>query len=283
MNGMPPPDARPTDDPAGPVFVAGCPRSGTTALSWAIAAHPGYHTSAEMHFFYYLLREAEDNSLKRVFSHSSGDASWLGKWQVPFEQFLSYVGVGLDRMIRDKVGGMQWVDGSPENVIVGEALLTMFPRAQMFVAVRDPRTVCLSMLNSGFSQVWANDLDAAIFEWTYYARATLRLVSACPDRVLIVRQEDMRLRSAAVARAIADRLGLATPEPIAQYLSTRTINSSFDKRTYAPNSPFRSAETAFAPDRFLALHGERIIGETADLARQFGYLPGEHADNRATA
>jgi hypothetical protein len=40
---------------AGPVFVAGCPRSGTSALSWAIAAHPLYWTSSETHFFYYLL------------------------------------------------------------------------------------------------------------------------------------------------------------------------------------------------------------------------------------
>ena len=268
------------NDPVGPVFVAGCPRSGTTALSWAIAAHPGYHTSAETHFFYYLLREADDNSLKRVYGHSSGGGSWLKKWEVPFESFLSYIGVGLDRMIRDRVGGLQWVDGSPENVIVGEELLTMFPRAHMFVAVRDPRAVCLSMLNSGFSQAWANDLDAAIFEWKYYARATLQLAAACPDRVLIVKQEDMRPRAAAVAAAIAERLSLGTLEPIARYLSTRTINSSFDKRTYAPNSPFRQAETAFAPDQFMSRHGEEIIRETADLAGQFGYFPEHHGVKR---
>jgi hypothetical protein len=268
------------NEPVGPVFVAGCPRSGTTALSWAIASHPGYHTSAETHFFYYLLREAEDNSLTRVFNHSSGAGSWLKKWEVPFGEFLTYLGTGLDRMIRDRIGGLQWVDGSPENVIVGEPLLTMFPRAHMFVAVRDPRAVCLSMLNSGFAPVWARDLDAAIHEWQYYARATLRLAAACPDRVLIVKQEDMRRRSAAVAAAIAERLGLAAPEPIAKYLSTRTINSSFDKSTYAPNSPFRSAETAFAPDQFMSRHGDRIVSETAELARQFGYFAEEVGEVR---
>jgi hypothetical protein len=269
--------------PAGPVFVAGCPRSGTTALSWAIAALPGYHTSAEMHFFYYLLREADDHSLSRVFSHSSGAGSWFRKWEVPFEAFLSYLGVGFDRMIRDSVGDMQWIDGSPENVIVGEALLTMFPRAHMFVAVRDPRSVCLSMLNSGFAQPWARDLDAAIFEWTYYARATLQLAAARPDRVLIVKQEDMRARSEAVAADIAARLNLDTPGPIGDYLRTRTINSSFDKRTYAPNSPFRSAEAAFPADRFMAEHGERVMRDTAELAARFGYFAEHGADSAAAA
>lgn len=259
-------------DAVGPVFVAGCPRSGTTALSWAIAAHPGYHTSAETHFFYYLLREAEDNSLQRVYGRSSVGVSWLNKWDVPFEAFLSYIGLGLDRMIRDKVGGLQWIDGSPENVVVGDALLTMFPSAHMFVAVRDPRAVCLSMLNSGFAQPWARDIAAAIFEWKYYAEAALRLVAVRPERALVVRQEDMRRRSAAVAAAVSERLRLNAPERVANYLSTRTINSSFDKRTYAPHSPYRTADTKFTADEFMSLYGERIVAETGELARQFGYF-----------
>lgn len=260
------------NEAVGPVFVAGCPRSGTKALSWAIAAHPGYHTSAEIHLFYYLLHGSDDNSPKRVYDHSSGDGSWLKKFDVSYEEFLVYMGQGLDRMIRDRVGGLQWVDGSPENVMVGQALLTMFPRAQMFVAVRDPRSVCLSMLNSGFAPAWARDLEAAIHAWRDYARATAELAATCPDRVLIVKQEDMRHRSAAVAAAIGERLGLSKPEAIAKYLSTTTINSSFDKRTYAVNSPFRSQhEIAFPPEQFIGQHGDYILRATADLAAQFGY------------
>lgn len=261
------------DDAVGPVFVAGCPRSGTKALSWAIAAHPGYHTSAEIHLFYFLLREVGENNPRLVYEHSSGDGSWLKKWGVGYEEFLAYLGRGLDRMIRDKVGGLQWIDGSPENVMVGRQLLTMFPRAHMFVAVRDPRSVCLSMLNSGFAPEWARDLDAAIQAWRDYARVSAELAAACPERVLIVKQEDMRQRSAAVAGAIGERLRLARPEAVANYLGTTTINSSFDKRTYAPNSPFRSQqEIAFPPDEFIGQHGDYIIRATADLAERFGYF-----------
>jgi hypothetical protein len=260
-------------DAVGPVFVAGCPRSGTTALSWAIAAHPGYHTSAETHFFYYLLRETDDNSLERVFSQSSGGGSWLKKFEVDFEQFLFYTGVGLDRMMRDKTGGQQWVDGSPENVIVGQRLLAMFPGAHMFVAMRDPRSVCLSMLNSGFAPAWARDLDAAIREWRYYARAALELAAFCPDRVLIVKQEDMRHRSAEIVAAIAERLRLGNPEAVSRFLSTTTINSSFDKKTYADDSPFRSQHAVpFPREEFMSRHGEYIMQATSELAGQFGYV-----------
>lgn len=261
------------NDAVGPVFVAGCPRSGTKALSWAIAAHPGYHTSAEMHFFYYLLREDDENSLKRSYGHSSAPGSWLHKFDVGYDEFLAYLGQGFDRMIRDKVGGKQWVDGSPENVLVGRTLLAMFPGAHMFIAVRDPRLVCLSMLNSGFAPEWARDLDAAIRVWRSYIRAGIELAAACPDRVLIVRQEDMRRRSGAVAAAIGERLRLDRPETLEKFLSTTTINSSFDKRTYAPTSPFRNQQDVpFPPDQFMARHEDYIRQATADLAAPFGFF-----------
>ena len=258
----------------GPIFVAGCPRSGTKALSWAIAAHPGYHTSAEAHLFYFLLRENEDNSLRRVYGLSAVTGSWLERYEVGYEEVLYHLGLGLDRMMRRGSGAAQWIDGSPENVLVGPALLAMFPTAHMFVAIRDPRFVCLSMLNSGFTSPWARDLDAAIREWRDYARAAARLATLCPDRVLLVKQEDMRHRSGAVAAAIGERLALSRPETIADFLSTTTINSSFDKQTYADDSPFRAQrEVAFPREEFLTRHGDYIMAAVGDVAAQFGYGP----------
>jgi hypothetical protein len=257
----------------GPVFVAGCPRSGTTALSWAIASHPGYFTSAETHFFYYMLRETEDNSLQRVFDISSGDGSWLKKYNIGFDEFLAYLGSGFDKMMRERLGGMQWVDGSPENVIVCDRLLAMFPTAHMFVLMRDPRAVCVSMLNSGFAPPWAGDLDAAINEWCYYARIAGAVAMAFPERVLIIKQEDMRQSAASVATVIGERLRLSRPETIAAFLNTTTVNSSFDRKTYAVDSPLRTPHaSAFPREGFMEKHGSYIMRATADLAEQFGYF-----------
>jgi hypothetical protein len=280
----------------GPVFVAGCPRSGTSALSWAIAAHPGYWTSAETHFFYYLLRNGVP-TLNEAFELSSEPGQWLHKhgvdqatfmsylgdltsaqsalpllYEIDYGVFLEYIGHGFSRMMRAHSGGLQWVDGSPENSLVGELLLQMFPEASIFILVRDPRAVCFSMLTSGFRAPWASDLDAAIREWTHYARAGKALAAAHPDRVIEIRQEDMRAKPDAVAGLIADRLGLDEPERVAEFLATRTVNSSLDRATYAAESPFALApETGLSRDEFLARHEAAIMRGTAALARDYGY------------
>jgi len=257
--------------PAGPVFVAGCPRSGTSALSWAIAAHPGYWTSAETHFFYYLLRN-DAEAIRQGYTRSSGGGQWLDKHGVAFAEFLAYLGVGFDQMMRRQSGGHDWIDGSPENALVGEALLQMFPTASIFVVVRDPRAVCVSMMTSGFAAPWAKDLDAAIKEWRYYARAGRELAAAYPDRVLEVQQERMRRDSDQIALEIAGRLDLTAPEMVAKFLGKNTINSSFDRNSYAQESPFRDASViTISRDEFFAKYGGYILQETGYLAAHYSY------------
>jgi len=258
-------------DVVGPVFVAGCPRSGTSALSWAVAAHPLYWTSVETHFFYYLLRET---FLKDVHARSSEAGSWLNSHHVSHEEFLQHMGVGLDRMMRSRSGGLQWVDGSPENLLVGEELLTMFPNAQLLNVVRAPEPVCLSMLMSGFAEDWAADIDAAIRTWCHYAQTGLRLVRTCPDRVLQVRQEDMLQTPRTIAVRLGERLQLDVIDSIAAFLAAERVNSSFDRASFVDNSPFRDRMSQLTdPAEFRLRFAARIAEETTDLADALGYGP----------
>ncbi len=256
---------------AGPVFVVGCPRSGTSALSWAIAAQPGYWTSAETHFFYYLLRETAP-SIASAFKASAETGSWLEKHGVSYREFLQHVGHGLDRLMLSRSDGMQWIDGSPENALVAEELLAMFPTAQMFCVVRNPHAVCRSMLVSGFATPWASDIDEAISTWSHYARAALALTAEHAGRVTRIRQEDMQSAPLAVASAIAGRLRLADASAIGDFLATRRVNSSFDKSGYAPGGPQREAvSNALSPEAFEASYGDKLRAATATLAEELGY------------
>jgi hypothetical protein len=235
-----------------------------------VAAHPGYWTSAETHFFYYLLRRewADD-----AYAKSSRDGSWLAAHTVSADEFLSHIGVGLDRLMRSRSDGLQWVDGSPENVLVGRPLLRMYPQAHLFHVVRNPLAVCRSMLTSGFAEPWASDLEEAIRTWKHYVSAGLELTEALPDRVTQIRQEDMRADSAAVSAEIGRRLGLSEVDGIAAFLANVTINSSADKTSYIEDSPFRQAATLDVdPETFQALHGDHIRAETAELAARCGYI-----------
>jgi Sulfotransferase family len=254
----------------GPVFVVGCPRSGTSALSWALAAHPDYWTSVETHFFYYLLR---DNWLGNAFSGGSSAGSWLDVHAVSNDEFLAHAGIGFDRLMRSRSCGLNWVDSSPENLMVASPLLRMFPDGQLFHVVRNPQSVCLSMLSSGFAEPWARDLGAAIDTWKHYVSTGMRLGREFPNQVMQLRQEDMRSAAAETADAIGRRLGLEDVEPIAGFLAHEKINSSFDKSSYSDVSPFRDvAAPRLDPDEFHASHGARIWEETSMLASQCGYV-----------
>jgi len=250
--------------------VAGCPRSGTSALSWALAAHPAYWTSVETHFFYYLLR---DDWAESAYARSSGEGSWIAAHAVSGDEFLCQIGVGLDRLMRSRADGRTWVDGSPENLLVGQALLRMYPQAHMFHVVRDPYDVCLSMLTSGFDELWASELDEAIRVWKHYAAAGLELAEAFPGRVTRIHQEDMRADAAGVAAEVGRQLGLSDVDAIAAFLANETINSSADKTSYVELSPFRQAATAaMDPGTFQVLNGSYIRAATAALAARYGYV-----------
>jgi hypothetical protein len=248
----------------------GCPRSGTSALSWALAAHPEYWTSVETHFFYYLLR---DNWLGHTWSASVAPGSWLDVHGVSQDEFVAQVGLGFDRMIRSRSCGRHWVDSSPENLLVADTLLRMFVDCHILHVVRSPQSVCLSMLASGFSEPWSRDLGAAIETWKHYVSKGLRLVRDYPDRVTQLRQEDMRSTPEEAALEIGRRLHLEDVRPIAAFLSQERINSSFDKTSYSDASPFRDNEIlCLDPEEFHAAHGARIWEETSMLASQCGYV-----------
>ena len=254
----------------GPVFVVGCPRSGTSALSWALAAHPDYWTSVETHFFYQLLR---DDWLGNAWASSVRPGSWLDVHAVAKDEFQLHAGAGFDRLMRSRSCGLNWVDGSPENLLVADPLLGLFGDSHMFHVIRDPRAVCLSMLTSGFAEPWARDLTAAIDVWKHYASKGIRLTQKYPDRVTRIRQEDMRSTPRETAREIGRRLGLEAVEAIATFLTHQKINSSFDKASYSDFSPFREVETPRVdPDEFHASHDARIWEETSMLASQCGYV-----------
>ncbi len=255
----------------GPVFVAGCPRSGTSALSWALANHPGLWTSAETHFFYYLLSPAL-GCVDQSFRQASAEGSWLDKHGVSSTEFLQHIGVGLDALVASRSGGLRWIDGSPENILVGEQLLQMFPDAHIIHVVRDPRLVCLSMLSSGFPPPWARDLDQAVKTWCDYVVAGARLADAHPDRVLEVRQEQMLSDPASVAAALGARLGLTMPDHVSQFLARRRVNSSFDPASQADSSA--RSEDARPLDRtaFLDRHGAAVLAQTAIVAGRYGYI-----------
>lgn len=248
--------------------MAGCPRSGTSALSWAIASHPQYWTSVETHFFYYLLR---DKFLGDVYSQCAEHGSWLDIHDVSHKEYMRFIGLGFNALLRSRSGGAQWVDGSPENLLVGEQILEVFPEALIINVVRHPEKVCISMLNSGFAEAWASDIDVAVTTWCHYAEVGLALLSAYPDRVIGIKQEDMLHNPGHVAETLRKRLRLADASQIEAFLTTRRINSSFSALSYVERSRYK-ATTAQQPSiQLIDTQSTEILGRVSACMAALGY------------
>lgn len=228
----------------GLVFVVGCPRSGTSALAWALAQHPAFVTGPESNFLWHLCRERRVR-LAWEDAHRVADG-WLARKQVGWEEFAAAVGSGLQRLFESRAGGRRWVDSSPENVLIAEDLAALFPTARFLHLVRDGRAVVSSMLRCGFPQPWAQDFDEACRTWAFYVTQGMRAQEVLRERMLTFSHRWLVEDTDAICRAIWRFLGEPAHPGPARFLRTQRINSSYDAENREdmkrPKSPDRLRE-----------------------------------------
>ena len=210
----------------GPVFVIGCPRSGTSAFSWALAQHEDFWTSAESDILQLLYGRLHlQRSYRIAFDRS--DDGWLRVNKVDYPEFCRHVGLGLDQLFRSRAGGRRWVDSSPGYTLIVPDLALMFPTARFIHLVRDGRAVVNSMLNSGFSMEWATDFGKACFTWAHYVRKGVEFEKDLPGRILRVRHDRLVDDPASTCRGILAFLGARPSSAPADFLATSRVNSSY--------------------------------------------------------
>ncbi len=214
---------------SGPVFVIGCPRSGTSATGWALAAHPGFWTSAESHVFYMLFRRSNVlQELENVYEQSSGNPDfWLNRNNVSCEEFVRCIGVGLDRLFLSRSKGKRWVDSSPEYTLVAAEIIELMPSSRFVHIVRDGRAVVNSMLNSGFKARWANDFDLACSTWAKYIEDGMRFQQEHPDEAITIHHHTLVDDPEQECRKILGLLGAEQNGAPAEFLRNKRINSSY--------------------------------------------------------
>ena len=226
------PAARPA--PRQGVFVVGCPRSGTSALSWAVGAHRAFFAGPESNFLYSLASEGVAKAYKKGTVHRN---AWLLTNDVGFDEFAAAIGAGVHLLFSSRAQGLRWVDSSTENTLVLDALARMFPGAKFLHVVRDGRAVVASMLDSGFGMDWSGDFETACRTWVQFVTAGCEFQRDNPGRMLELRNETM----AGEAERIVAFLDESGGERISRFLEGRRINSSYgpDGKAHAPKEPWR--------------------------------------------
>jgi len=144
-----------------PIFVVGCPRSGTTLVRDLLRSHPNVTIAPETHFipiFYRAFAEPASSQevwqLARRILGSPRVARW---WRISAAQpdfaacrTFSDVTRRVFELWAAKEGKPRWGDKTPHYVREIPLLLRLFPDAQIVHIVRDGRDVALSWVETRF-------------------------------------------------------------------------------------------------------------------------------------
>ncbi len=124
-----------------PVFFVGFPRSGTTLVERALAAHPDIVTTEE--------RSPLTPAIRHLIGRGGTAAALDGLAETQLSEARALFWQQAET-VAGPLGGRLLVDKLPLNLVdLGYANL-LFPEARVLVALRDPRDVCLSCFMQRF-------------------------------------------------------------------------------------------------------------------------------------
>jgi hypothetical protein len=199
-----------------PVFFVGFPRSGTTLVERALAAHPEIVTTEE--------RSPLTPAIRHLIGTGGSAASLDGPPDIGAEPRVSEARALFwqhAETVAGPLGGRLLVDKLPLNLVdLGYANL-LFPEARVLVALRDPRDVCLSCFMQRF-RLDDSMINFCSLEQTAetYA-AVMGLWLAYRDSLSLAwrefRYEDLVEDFEAVVRGLLAFVGLDWHEAVAGY------------------------------------------------------------------
>jgi hypothetical protein len=189
-----------------PIFVVGCPRSGTTLLRLILDSHPNISCGPETHFLIDF-ESIVGRHWYRIEMFKFGKPYWHAKIAEFFDSF--------QREYANARGKSRWADKTPTYSKRLPFLNDLFPDAQFIHLIRDPHDVVASHRSR-----WGYKAAArcALQKWHRYvtmARAFGRTLP--PGRYHEVRYENLVSGPEPTTRALIEFLGEAWDPVILDY------------------------------------------------------------------
>jgi hypothetical protein len=203
-----------------PVFIVGCPRSGTSYLYHLLLSAGGFaefHT--QMNVFDVLEPIYGDLSIPKNKTKMMGD--WLrskafdvsGLQSEEIRAAVSDCQSGSDflRVVMEQVARKQgvdrWIDSTPTNIPHLLRIKKDFPDALIIHIIRDPRDIALSLDKRGWTRPLPWDRDKALLAaglyWEWIVRRGRKLGSRLGADYLETRYEDLVNRPAETLAQLA--------------------------------------------------------------------------------
>jgi len=179
-----------------PIFVVGCPRSGTTILRWSLDSHPRISAGPEESALYYLSKADNAKARERREGYGVGEDSW--------HAMVRDLVDGLMRPYAENQGKTRWALKHPELCFSIPFLDKIFPDCQVIHIVRDPSDVVASCqglfgrsLTDRYAKLWDKSVRTAERDGPKLG----------PDRFKTVRYEDLVTEPEKQVREVIEWLG----------------------------------------------------------------------------
>jgi hypothetical protein len=278
---------------AAPVFIVGCPRSGTTVLYHMLLSSGGFAVyRAESHAFNLLghcfgslKTESNRKALlkewlrSKMFRVSGLDAEQLGRQVISEARSEGdFLRIYMREIARAQ-GVDRWADTTPDHLLYMREIKRQIPDALFIHIIRDGRDVALSFARQGWAHPlpWdhGRELGVAALYWAWVVGRGRRAGRELGGNYFEVRFEDL----VGAPREVLARVG----EFINHDLDYERIQSAGIGSVTRPNTSFADANGGFNPvDRWRTRLGpeqsqflESLIGP---LLKELGYPPPGEGD-----
>jgi hypothetical protein len=161
-----------------PIFIVGCPRSGTGLIRNLLRSHPRLTFPGESHFIPGFFRAYGNPGSGREASELAErilKLEWIKSWGLALDpsQFAycrSYAEIvaGIYTEWARKENKVRWGDKTPQYVAEIPTLLEVFPNSKIIHIIRDGRDVALSWLRVNFGP---ENVFTAASDWKRFVEA----------------------------------------------------------------------------------------------------------------
>ncbi len=217
-------------EPADPVFLVGFPRSGTTLLEQLLDAHAGLASFDEQPFLQRLVTRINERHRpgypEAIADLTEADARALRR----------HYHADVARVL-PALGARRAVDKNPLNLVRLPLVATLFPQAQVLLALRHPCDVVLSCYMQNFrSPAFAITFETLASTAAMYARVMAHFHAwreRLPLPLHVVRYEDLVADVSGVGQALFGFLGLPWSEDLAAFTERARSKGAISTPSYA--------------------------------------------------
>ncbi len=233
------------------MFLVGPPRSGTTWLQSLLGNHPDIGTAQESHLFNHFLGPMVD-SWDHMLSFKDG----RGGIGLPAYQTELEVLSMLEDMVHSVLSRSDeyhshpmFLEKTPDHIRNMDDISRILPDAKIIYMIRSPADVIESMLSA--SESWGSDwapgnIIKAIRQYSYFvSKGTRDYALANPDKVLLIRYEDLKSDTETVLKKVLDFVGMDSSEAARQ----KMLTTDFELKKYGEFA-IKSGNRVVEPEGF---------------------------------